>query len=278
MKRNEGSFQSEGLKLFERAWLPDGAPKAVIAIVHGYAEHSGRYEHVAERLVARGCAVYALDLRGHGRSEGRRVFIRSVDEHLADIDRFLSLVRERQPALPLFLLGHSMGGTVVASYLVTGERDLSGAILSAPAIRSQRGSSAIARAVLSILARLFPRLPVARLDSAEISRDPQVVARYDADPLVYRGRMPAGTIAALVRAARKVRADMETISLPLLLMHGTLDTLADPEGSRELYEQAATTDKTLKLYEGLYHEIFNEPEQDDVLGDLVEWLEAHTSS
>lgn len=278
MKRSEGTFQGAGLQLFERAWLPDGAPKAAVAIVHGYAEHSGRYEHVAERLVASGFAVYALDLRGHGRSEGRRVFIRSVDEHLADVDRFLSLVRERRPALPLFLLGHSMGGTVVASYLVTGERDLSGAILSAPAIRSQRGSSAIARAVLSILARLLPRLPVGQLDSAEISRDPQVVARYDADPLVYRGRMPVGTIAALVSAARMVLADTDKMTLPLLLMHGTLDTLADPEGSRQLHEEAATSDKTLKLYEGLYHEIFNEPEQDEVLGDLVEWLEAHTSS
>ncbi len=278
MKQSEETFQSDGLQLFERSWLPDGDPKAAVAIVHGYAEHSGRYEHVAKRLVAGGYAVYALDLRGHGRSEGRRVFIRSMDEHLGDVDRFLDRVRERQPALPLFLLGHSMGGTVVAAYLVTGARSLSGAILSAPAIRSQRGSSAIARAILAILARLLPRLPVGRLDSAEISRDPQVVARYDADPLVYRGRMPAGTIAALVRAARMVLANLETITLPLLLLHGTMDSLADPEGSRQLHEQAASSDKTLKLYEGLYHEIFNEPEQERVLDDLVGWLEAHTRS
>ena len=276
MQRNEGTFQNDGLQLFERAWLPDSPPKAAIAIVHGYAEHSGRYEHVAERLVASGYAVYALDLRGHGRSEGRRVFIRSIDEHLADVDCFLSLVRERQPGLPLFLLGHSMGGTIVASYLVTGARELSGAILSAPAIRSQRGSSAIARALLAVLAKFIPRLPVGRLDSAEISRDPQVVARYDADPLVYRGRMPAGTVSALGGAARMVLAGMKSMTLPLLLMHGTLDTLTEPEGSRQIHEEAAATDKTLKLYEGLYHEIFNEPEQARVLDDLVEWLGART--
>jgi len=274
MREEEDTFRTgDGRQLFERSWLPDGDPKASVVIVHGYAEHSGRYHHVAERLAGSGYAVYAFDLQGHGRSEGRRAFVRSLDEHVADLRAFLDRVSKRAPHLPLFLLGHSMGGTVVALLLVSDGQGLRGAVLSAGGLTVQTGVVArIVQGLLAILARLAPHLPLGRLDSGDVSRDPAVVSAYDRDPRVYRGRMPAGTASALIRGIRRIRAAAENISVPLLVMHGSADSLTDPEGSRLLHGRAASQDKTLVLYDGLYHEIFNEPEREGVLDDVVRWL------
>lgn len=277
MRRSEEPFKTaDGLLLLERSWLPEEAPRAAVVIVHGYAEHSGRYGHVAEHLVASGYAVYAFDLRGHGRSEGKRTYVRSLDEHLADLDGLLARVRERGPAVPLFLLGHSMGGTIVTLFLISGEREVRGAILSGAALKLRGGVSRILQALLSFLGRLAPKLPLSKLSSRDISRDETVVTEYDSDPLVYRGRMPAGTAAALIQAIRSIEARMEAVALPLLLLHGTSDSLTDPEGSSLLYERASSPDKTLRLYEGLYHEVLNEPEKEQVLADLVQWLDERT--
>ena len=262
-----------GLTLFERHWLPDGAPRADVIIVHGYAEHSGRYEHVGAALAERGYAVHALDLRGHGRSEGRRVFVRSMNEYLDDLDAFLE--RNRHPGRPLFLLGHSMGGTVVALAAVTRETDAQGLILSGPALTTDGASPLMTRIVL-LLGRFFPSLRLRKLDAAAVSRDPAVVAAYDADPLVERGKINAGTAAAMIRAMRTIDKHEPDIRLPLLVMHGTEDLLASPAGSQALHERASSTDKTLRLYAGLYHEILNEPEQQEVLGDVLAWLDART--
>lgn len=278
VRQREATFQaSDGLQLFERSWRPDGDPIATVVIVHGYAEHCGRYGHVAERLVNSGHAVYAFDLRGHGRSEGRRVFARSLDEHVADLRHYVARIRELERGTALFLLGHSMGGTIVASFLMSDASGVSGAILSGAALRSRRGLSRVPQAIFSGLGRLAPRLPLATLSSANISRNEAVVTSYDNDPLVYRGRMPAGTVSALIGAIREIEAGMERITLPLLLLHGTLDALTEPDGSRELYERAGSQDKKLKLYEGFYHEILNEPEKRIVLDDIVAWLEKRTA-
>lgn len=276
MRRQEAVSQaSDGQRLFERSWLPERDPRSAVGIVHGYAEHSGRYDHVAERLVASGHAVYAFDLRGHGRSEGRRAYVRTLDEHVADLEAFLARVGEREPDLPLFLLGHSMGGTIVTSLLVSGRRDVSGVILSGAALQPGRALSRLVQGFISLLGRLAPRLPLAKLKSEKISRDPDVVAGYDSDPLVHRGRMQAGTASAIIRATRAIDAQMEAITLPLLILHGTSDDLTDPDGSRRLYQRAGSPDKTLKLYDGLYHEVLNEPEKQQVLSDILDWLDAH---
>lgn len=273
MQREEGVWQSpDGLELFERSWRP-AEPKATVAIIHGFAEHSGRYDHVGERLAQAGYAVYALDLRGHGRSQGRPVYIRSIDEHIGDVERFLERVREREPGRPLFVIGHSMGGLIVALMLTNGEHELRGAVLSGAALRATRSSSRLLERVLRFLGRLFPRLPLPRIESADVSRDPAVVERYDTDPLVFRGSVPAGTARAMIHAARAVVRDMESITLPILILHGSADGLVHPDGSRELHERVSSTDKALKVYEGLYHEIMNEPEQELVLSDIVAWLD-----
>ena len=276
MNRTEGTFETaDGLALFERSWLPEGEPKATVVIVHGFAEHSGRYDHIAGRLAGAGYAVYAYDLRGHGRSPGRRSYVRSLDEHVDDLRTFLARVRERQPGGRRFLLGHSMGGTIVARYLTSDGRDADAVVLSAPVLKLKLGPLGILRWIALALGRLFPRLPLGKLNSADISRDPAVAAAYDSDPLVYRGRIRAGMAAAMVKAVRAIEERMDAIDLPLLLLHGSADALAEPDGSKALYARARATDKTLKLYDGLYHEIMNEPEKEQVIADIISWLDAH---
>jgi alpha-beta hydrolase superfamily lysophospholipase len=263
---------ADGVRLFERRWLPKGAPKAALAIVHGYAEHSGRYAYVGEAIAARGYAVHAVDLRGHGRSEGPRAFVRSFDAYLADLRAFLDRVRATTPGAAVFLLGHSMGGTIVALAAVADRPAVEGILLSGPV--TVRNAPRLFERVINVIARVAPMLPLTKLSAGAVSRDPEVVRRYDEDPLVYRGRMRVGLLAAMLRAARRVDSGIAKMSLPVLFMHGTADQLTTPEGSRDLYERAASSDKTLKLYDGLYHEILNEPERDEVIADIAAWLAA----
>ena len=275
MRRTSSTFPtSHGLTLFERHWLPEGSPRADVVIVHGYAEHSGRYEHVGTLLAERGYAVHAFDLRGHGRSGGRRVFVRSANEYLGDLEAFLCRCRDGDR--PLFLLGHSMGGTIVTLEAIERAPVVDGLILSGPALTANGASPILARIVL-LLGRFLPRLRLRKLDAAAVSRDPAVVAAYESDPLVDRGKMYVGLAAAIMRAQRVIDRAVARIRLPLLVMHGTEDQLASPQGSRSLHERASSPDKTLHLYAGLAHEIFNEPEQQEVLADLLAWLDARTS-
>jgi alpha-beta hydrolase superfamily lysophospholipase len=230
---------------------------------------------VGEQLAEAGYAVHAYDLRGHGQSEGPRVFVRSFNEHLNDLAEFLRLMRsESQDARPV-LLGHSMGGCIAALYTVTRAPDLRGLVLSGPAVSLPSGVAMAALSnIVSLAARVRPTLPVRALKAASVSRDPDVIASYANDPLVYHGGMPAATLAAIGRAITRIERDGDRITQPLLVLHGTADELCDPEGSKRLYARATSTDKTLKLYEGLAHEVLNEPEKETVLADVRTWLEA----
>jgi acylglycerol lipase len=276
VRHNQGNFKAaDGLSLFEQWWETETGPKAAVAIVHGLAEHSSRYVHVAEHLARGGYAVDTFDLRGHGRSEGRRAFIRSFDEFLADLDLFLGRVRARHRRTPVFLLGHSMGGGITPLFVITRKPEIRGLILSAGALKISDDISPLLIRMSGIVGRILPKLPTIKLDSSAISRDPEVVKHYDNDPLNYRGGTPARTGAEIVRATRRIQAQMEAITLPLLILHGTADRLTDIEGSKQLYARAGSSDKTLKLYDGLYHEILNEPEKARVLEDIVHWLDTH---
>jgi len=263
-----------GVRLFEREWRPDGEARAGIVIVHGYAEHSGRYAHVAEALTARGYAVSALDLRGHGRSEGPRATVGSFGEYLADLRIFIDRVTAAAPGRPLFLLGHSMGGTIVALMCCVSPPPVDGVLLSGAGMVND--APGLLRRAIVALGRIAPGLPTVRLKAADVSRDPAVVRGYEEDPLVYRGRIRAGMAAAMFRALRRIESGMPDIALPLLIMHGTADALVSPDSSRALYERARSGDRTLRLYDGLYHEIMNEPERDEVLADIAAWLDART--
>jgi alpha-beta hydrolase superfamily lysophospholipase len=276
VRHEEDAFDTAGGRLFERRWLPEGVVRADVAIVHGYAEHSGRYAYAGEALARRGYAVHALDLRGHGRSDGAAACVGSFREYLDDVGAFLARVRQRGQGRPLFILGHSMGGAIVALLLVVDRPAVRGAMLSGAVVTSS-GMPRVVRAIYKLIGRIAPRLPLTKLKAADVSRDPDVVARYDSDPLVYRGRMRAGLVAATVRATERIDRDAPSIATPMLIMHGAADALAKPDGAKALYERIASSDKTLKLYDGLYHEILNEPEKDQVIADILAWLDARSS-
>lgn len=268
MRTGETTLSSRGATLYAQWWLPDGEPRAVVAIVHGYAEHSGRYTQTAADLVAKGYAVEALDLRGHGRSTGERVYLESYADYLDDVDAFLDRVRMQHPGRKLFLLGHSMGGGVVTSYVIDRKPALDGVILSGAAMLARREDAP---------AGAPPAPPRSGpLPADTISRDPAVVAAYENDPLVYRGVPPDRTGAAWANAYRAVQEGMASIAYPLLILHGTDDKLVPYRGSVQLNEVACSRDKTLKLYDGLYHEVLNEPERDQVVADIVAWLDARS--
>ena len=268
----------DGLTLHTRRWSPASAPDAVVGLVHGYAEHCGRYDHVADGLTGAGAVVCAYDQRGYGQSDGRRAYVSHFDRYLDDLGLFLERIRDSYPDLPLFLFGHSMGGLVVLKYVLDREPHVEGLLLSAPALEINPDLAPLLRRMAQVLGRLAPRLPTTRSPEGAISRDPEVVEEAKNDPLNYHGRVRARTGAEMLKASEEVRGRLHTLTDPFLVFHGTADTLASPEWSERLYEGAASDDKTLKLYDGLYHETFNEPEKERVLDDLGDWLAARLSS
>jgi len=275
----EGRFKSfDGTELYEQAWRPKRDPKAAIVLIHGICEHSGRYTETASFLMGRGYAVETFDLRGHGRSGGIRCYVEEFDEYLEDLDVFLARVMERQPQKPIFLFGHSMGGGIALRHVIFRRPSLRGLMLSAPSVLIGESVAPLLRRISGILSRLLPKLPAAGIDTSALSRDPAVLERRDEDPHVFQGKIPARTGAELLRICGGILERMSEITLPMLLMHGNADRLADPEGSRRLYQGVGSGDKTLRLYDGLYHEILNEPEKEKVLNDLAEWVDAHIRS
>jgi acylglycerol lipase len=265
-----------GRRIFWQAWLPEGTPRAVIVVAHGASEHSGRYEHVAARLTAEGYAVYAIEHRGHGRSEGQRAVIDRLDNAVADVDALVSIAAERHPDTQVFLLGHSMGGAIAVRYAVLHTDRLAGLVLSGP-LAALEAAPAAQRVAARVLSALTPGLGVVAIDATLVSRDPEVVQAYMSDPLVYHGKLPARTVTELAAAIDAFPEQAASITVPTLIMYGTADALCPPAGSIMLNERIGAADKTLKAYDGLYHEILNEPEQDQVLSDMCAWLAAHVA-
>jgi len=275
VKHIDGTFPgASGGDHYWQAWLPD-EPKAVVVLVHGVSEHGGRYGHVGKRLTDAGYAVYAEDHYGHGRSDGVKGDVGKFSWLVDDVDSMRRLAEERHPGLPMFVLGHSLGGLISLDYLTDrGEDGLKGLVVSGPAVDPSVGSS-IERAVAPILARLLPQLALVDLGIDNISRDPEVVAAYRNDPLVYSGKVRARTGAESLAATRRVASRLSRLTLPLLVLHGGDDRLVSPNGGKLVYDSAQSRDKRHKVYDGLYHEIFNEPEQDAVIDDVLTWLDAH---
>jgi alpha-beta hydrolase superfamily lysophospholipase len=245
----------------------------VIVLVHGAGEHSGRYGHVVSRLVAEGFAVHASDHRGHGRSDGPRAFIADMEDVVADVDTLVDRAVAAQPGLPVFMLGHSMGGLIGLRYALAHQERLSGLILSAAlaAIESVPKPLELVGRTLSVVA---PRVPLITIDATLVSRDPAVVEAYRTDPLVHHGKLPARTAAQLADAVESFPATVGAITVPTLILYGTADGLAPPSGSEMLAQRLGSPDLTVKAYDGLFHEILNEPERDGVLDDIAEWLAA----
>lgn len=268
----EGRFKSrDGLDFFEMAWQPESNAIAHLVLVHGYAEHCQRYAAFAQFLNALGIAVHAYDHRGHGQSPGKRGFIASFDTLLSDLDTYFAHVQARFSGAPVFLMGHSMGGLVVTRYVQTRTIPLRGLIASSPLLATGDVSPVLV-ALAGILGKLTPNLPVLSLDTKAISRDPKEVAAYEADPLVYHGKILARTGAELNGAIKAAQARFGAITMPLFVMHGTADALAPIAGGRLLHAGAASLDKTLREFDGGYHELLNEAQRELVMTTIGDWL------
>lgn len=261
-----------GVPIVYDVWTPDGDVRGVVVLAHGYGEHARRYDHVARHFGAAGLATYALDHRGHGRAGGKRVRVRDMSEFVDDYRSLVAIATGEHPQVPRIVLGHSMGGAIVFAYGVQHPEEYDLMVLSGPAIaahtRVSKAKALLGKAVGSIL----PDLPIEAIDPKLVSRDPQVVSDYTADPLVYRGKVPAGIGKALLLVGENMARHAPGISAPLLVVHGEDDQLISAEGSRRLVGCVSSQDVELKVYPELYHEVFNEPERDQVLDDVTGWI------
>ena len=274
MKHIEGNFKGvRDVNIYYQGWLPEENIKAVLLVVHGLGEHCGRYMNVVNHFVPLGYAVYGLDHIGHGKSEGTREFVESFDDFTDTLAIFYNMIAEWQANKPLFLLGHSMGGAIASYYLLDHQADFKGAILSAPAVKVGDNISQVTITMGKLLSRVAPNMGLLALDVNGISRDPDVVEAYINDPLVFHGKTPARLAGELLSAIQRITAEAGKITLPIIIVQGAEDILVDPAGAQMLYDKANCADKTLKIYDELYHEVFNEPERDLVLKDVEDWLE-----
>ena len=275
MQHKEATLtSSDGLTLYTQAWLPDGAPRAVVCIVHGIGEHSGRYGNVVDVLVPAGFAVYGMDNRGHGKSQGTRGGLPTWRALHEDVRGFLSHAQAQHPGLPLFLMGHSLGGLIVLGYALRNPEGLQGVVASAPALQS-KGISPFLMALARVLSRLTPNITMKTgLDASGISRDQAVVQAYLNDPLVHDLATP--------RMATESEQEMAWVNeragewhLPLLMLHGEADRLVPVEGTREFFAQVPVEDKTLHVYPNGYHESHNDLHKEQAIEDILTWLETH---
>jgi alpha-beta hydrolase superfamily lysophospholipase len=271
--RTERNFDGVGgVRIVYDVWTPDTPPRAVVVLSHGLGEYARRYDHVAQCFGDAGLVTYALDHRGHGRSDGKRMLVRDISEYTGDFDTLVGIASREHPGLKCIVLGHSMGGGIVFAYGVERPDNYDMMVLSAPAVAAQELVSPLMTIAAKVLGVLMPGLPVQELDVEAISRDPAVVAAYNEDPLVYHGKVPAGVGRALLEVGETMPQRAPALTAPLLVVHGDADRLIPVDGSRRLVECVGSTDVELKVYPGLYHEVFNEPERAQVLGDVVSWI------
>ncbi len=273
--RSERSFDGVGgVNIVYDVWTPDITPRGVVVLSHGFGEHARRYDHVAQRFGESGLITYALDHRGHGRSGGKRVYLRDLSEYTDDFHTLVGIAAKDHPGLPRIVLGHSMGGGIVFAYGVEHPDDYTAMVLSGPAVDAQDSVSPVMVFVAKALGKIMPGLPVEELPTDAVSRDPAVVAAYNADPLVHHGKLPAGIARALLSVGETMPRRAAALIAPLLVVHGEQDKLIPVAGSHRLLECVASEDAHLKVYPELYHEVFNEPERAVVLDDVASWIEA----
>ncbi len=258
-------------RVFVRHWPATGTACASLIICHGFNAHSGHYARAAEVFAQRGVAVTAFDLRGRGRSEGERAYVETFDDYVSDLSRTVDLARSLVPDLPVYLLGHSAGGVIALLYALDHQHRLDGLICESFAYRVF--APGLALALMRGASHIVPHARVLRLKIADFSRDPAWIERLEQDPLVRDEVQPVQTVAALTRAAARLREDFGRIVLPVLILHGTADKAANADGSREFCDAAGSSDKALKLYEGHYHDLLNDIDRDRVTNDIGNWIQ-----
>jgi alpha-beta hydrolase superfamily lysophospholipase len=274
--REETYESAGGAKIFLRSWRPAGPARAAVVIVHGFNAHGGLYAWTAGRLTDAGFAVYALDLRGRGRSDGERYWVERFDDYLADVDGTVRIARARDPGLPLFLLGHSAGGVIACMYALEHQDELAGLICESFAF--QIPAPDVALAVLKGLSHILPHAHVLRLKLDDFSRDPAIMARLKADPAINDEVQPTQTVAEMVRADERLKEAFPDFRLPLFIIHGTEDKVTRCNGSRLFHAMAGSQDKTLKLYEGHVHDLLADLGREAVADDIVAWIDARVSA
>lgn len=274
MNHQDGFFKGVcEAEIYHQGWLPEDVSKASLVVVHGLAEHSGRYGNLVDQFVPSGYAVYSIDHLGHGKSQGTRVYVDRFQDYIATLKIFLGMVQEWQPKKPIFLIGHSMGGLISAAYVLQNQENLAGIVFSGPGIKVPDDISQGTIFMGRILSKLLPKTGIIKLDAEGVSRDPVVVSAYINDPLVYTGKITARLGAEMLRTMQEVTQHAHQISLPIMIVQGGADSLIDPQGAQLLYDAVESEDKTIKVYEDCYHEVFNEPEHKQILNDVMNWIE-----
>jgi acylglycerol lipase len=265
-----------GVDIFMRTWRPEGKPRAVVVINHGFKAHSGLYPWSADQLSRRGFAVYAHDMRGHGKSGGEAVDVKDFSEYVGDLNQVVTLAKARDAGLPTFVLGHSAGGVVSCLYALDHQKDITGLVCESFA--HELPAPDFALSVLKGIGHVAPHAHVLKLADEDFSRDPKFVEQMKNDPLISRKGYTAEAAAALVRADERLKKEFGKIVLPLLILHGTLDRAAKPSGSQHFHDAAGSVDKTLKMYEGHFHDLLNDLGREQVMADVTEWLTTHLAA
>jgi acylglycerol lipase len=269
----ESTFEGVGgLKIFTRSWQPNGTPRGVMIIVHGFNSHSGQYLWAAEQFTKSGLAVYALDLRGRGRSEGERYYVEKMDDFVEDVETLVKQAKSENPDLPVFMLGHSAGGVTACVYALDHQAEINGLICESFAYELPVPD--IALTFLKGLSYITPHTHVFSLKNKDFTRDEKVVEEMNNDILIKGESQPAQTAKVLLNAAERLKEEFPSIMLPVLILHGTEDKATKPSGSQHFYEQAGSTDKTLKLYEGHFHDLLNDLDKEIVMADIQNWIDA----
>jgi alpha-beta hydrolase superfamily lysophospholipase len=270
-KREERVKGSWDLDLFVRSWRPQDKTRAVVAIVPGFNSHSGYYAWAAEQFAAKGFAVYAVDLRGRGQSDGERFYVETFEDYVSDVETLVTLAKSREPGLPIFMLGHSAGGVVACIYTLEHQAELTGLICESFAHEVPAPDFALA--VFKGLSHLAPHAHILHLKNEYFSRDPKVVQAMNEDPLIAHETQPTRTLAEMVRADERLKKEFPRITLPVLILRGTADKATKPNGSRRFHDMAGSSDKTLKLYEGHFHDLLNDVGREAVMADILSWID-----
>jgi len=266
-----GTLSNGGLELFYRSWQPAGTRRAVVAIVPGFNSHSGYYSWVGERFADRGFSAYAVDLRGRGQSNGERFYVQSFADYTSDVHALVTHIRSGEPDLPVFILGHSAGGVVACTYTLEHQSELAGLVCESFAFKVPAPDFALA--VFRGAAHIAPHARVLHLKNEDFSRDPAVVNAMNSDPLIAHETQPTQTLAEMVRADARLEKEFGKITLPVLILHGTADKATKYSGSQQFYDNAGSSDKTIELYDGAYHDLLNDSIREKVMDDVVNWID-----
>jgi len=275
MNETQQTLQTpDNFTLHTVSWMPEeGIPKAIILLVHGIAEHIGRYQHLASYFVDKGYGVYGIDHRSHGKSSGEtRAYFDDFVQSVDDLELFFNQITATHPNHKIYVYGHSMGSLISLMLTLRRQAEIAGLISTGTPINVDELASPLLYRVGKLLQRIAPKMSFGKIAPELLSHDPDVINHYKNDPLNFVRPARIHMIAEIIDRSREVRKELMRLRLPLLLLHGEADQICPPSGSQFIFEKAGSPDKTLKFYPNLYHEIHNEPEKDAVFSDILEWL------